>query len=114
MNPGASHTPSGRTVTVVRATADAPPRTCHLLYAVTLTPTQLGPLMAGLRGTPVLTIVDSDGQARVPAIARLFVENGNLRFDIDHGLAKRGRLELSAKLLTLAKKVYDERTGVTP
>jgi hypothetical protein len=104
----------GRTVAVVRATVDAPPRTCHLLYVGTLHPAQLGPLMAGLRGTPVLTVVDSEGQSRVPAIVRLFVDNGNLRFDIDHGLAKRGRLQLSSKLLTLAKKVYDERSGTTP
>ena len=105
---------TGRLVTIVRATAEAPPRTCHVLYAPTLPPGQLGPLMAGMRGAPVLTVVDSDSQARVAAIVRLFVENGNLRFDIDHGLAKRSRLQVSSKLLTLAKKVYDERNGVAP
>ena len=104
----------GRPMTVVRTTWDAPPRNCHLMYAATLKPAQLDTFIAGVRGTPVLTIVDSDDQARVPAIIRLFVDNGNLRFDIDYAQAKRSRLQLSSKLLTLAKKVYDERTGGTP
>jgi hypothetical protein len=103
-----------RPVAVVRATPGAPPRPCHLLYAAGLTPPQVATLMAGVRGTPVLTIADGDSLERVPAIVRLFVDNGNLKFDIDHGLAKRGRLQLSSKLLTLAKKVYDERSVVTP
>jgi hypothetical protein len=104
----------GRPVTVVRSTREAPPRGCHLLFASGLSAAQLTPLMAGVRGMPVLTIIDSDGLARVPGIARLFVDSGNLRFDIDHGMAKREGLKLSSKLLTLAKKVYDDRSGVTP
>ena len=104
----------GRTMTVVRQAGDASPRQCHLVYAAGLNAARIETLMAGLRGTPVLTIVDSDALTRVPAVIRLFVENGNLRFDVDYGLAKRSRLQLSSKLLTLAKKVYDERSGGTP
>jgi hypothetical protein len=104
----------GRQVSVMRLTVDAQPRGCHLLFVSGLSARQLTPLMASVRGMPVLTIIDSDGLARVPGIARLFVDSGTLRFDIDHGLAKREGLKLSSKLLTLAKKVYDERSGVTP
>ncbi len=31
-----------------------------------------------------------------------------MRFDLDFGLAKRSRLQLSSKLLPLAQRVYDE------
>lgn len=101
----------GRAMTIVRQAADAPPRPCHLVYAAGLNAVRIETLMAALGGTPVLTIVDSDALTRVPAVIRLFVENGNLRFDVDYGLAKRGRLQLSSKLLTLAKKVYDDGVG---
>lgn len=104
----------GHPVSVVRLTPDAPHRACHLLYAAGLSMVQVGALGAAAQGAAILTVIDSDAATRPPMIAHLFVENGKLRFDLDHGLAKRSRLQLSSKLLPLAKRVYDEPIGAAP
>jgi hypothetical protein len=83
-------------------------RTCHLLYVTNVDAKQLVRIMTGVRGAPVLTIVDADDANTSSGIAHLFVENGRLRFDIDRGLARQGRLELSSRLLSVASKVREE------
>jgi hypothetical protein len=104
----------GHSVSVMRLAGDASHRPCHLLYAAGLTTAQLGALGTAAQGSAVLTVIDSDAATRPPMIAHLFVENGKLRFDLDHGRAKRSRLQLSSKLLPLAKRVYDEPGGAAP
>jgi YfiR/HmsC-like len=103
----------GHPVRVAHVGADGPFRPCHLMYVSNLTPAQLVRLSGALRGLPVLTIIDTDSFTVVGCIARLFVENGKLRFDLDHGLAKRSRLQLSSKLLSLASHVQEEPSMVT-
>jgi hypothetical protein len=82
-------------------------RSCHLIYAVGGDSTQLQTLLADLRGTPVLTIIDVEDPRRPIGIADVFVENGRLSFQVDNGLAKQSRLELSSRLLSLASDVRD-------
>jgi hypothetical protein len=104
----------GHSVSVVRLSGDEPHRSCHLLYAAGLTTAEVGALGAAAQGSAILTIIDSDAATRPPMIAHLFIENGKLRFDLDHGRAKRSRLQLSSKLLPLAKRVYDGSGGAAP
>jgi hypothetical protein len=104
---------SGHTVSVARMTATGPLRSCHLLYVSGIAGEQAQRIVTTLRGLPVLTIVDIEGFAMPGAIAHMFLENANVRFDLDHGLAKRSRLLLSSKLLSLASHVVDEASVVT-
>jgi hypothetical protein len=104
----------GHAVTVSPVTLEGPLRSCHLLYVAAVTAVQATETLAAVRGTPVLTIMDIEGSARGGGIAQVFVERGQIRFDLDHGLAKRGRLQLSSKLLTLATHVYDEPERAAP
>jgi hypothetical protein len=97
---------SGHIVNVMRVQIGGPLRTCHLLYVSSVSAMQITAIVASLRGTPVLTIGDSDGFSRL-GIAHIFVENGKWRFNIDHELAKRSRLQLSSRLLALAARVND-------
>lgn len=83
-------------------------KTCHLLYVTNVDSKQLARIVTEVRGAPVLTIVEADDVNTNLGIARLFVDNGRLRFDVDHGLAKQGRLELSSRLLSLASKVRED------
>jgi hypothetical protein len=82
-------------------------RTCHLLYVTGTDPKELTRLVTDLRGAPVLTIIDVEDPSLSIGIADLFVENGRMRFQVDNGLAKQGRLELSSRLLSLASGVRD-------
>lgn len=104
----------GHPVSVKRVASGPAPRGCHLLYAGGLAASQVAPIVASARGTALLTVVDLDAAARAPGVVHLFVENGKLRFNLDHGLAKRSRLQLSAQFIKLAKRVYDDSDGGAP
>ena len=108
-------TVSGRAVVVSRIAADASPRACHLLYVSGLAPAQVQQMAAASRGAPILTVIDVETASHRPGgVAHMFVENGKLRFNVDQGLAKRSRLQISSKLLALAKRVYDDPAGGAP
>jgi hypothetical protein len=83
-------------------------RSCHLLFASGVTPAQVTAIVAAVRGTPVLTISDVDDFARQGGIAQMFVENSQMRLDLNLEAARRSRLDLSSKLLILAAHVDDE------
>jgi hypothetical protein len=82
------------------------------LYLANITNDQVARVSEALRGMPVLTIIDGENLTVLGGIAHVFVENGKLRFDLDHGLAKRSRLQLSSKLLALASHVHEEPSTV--
>ena len=65
--------------------------------------------MTVVKGAPVLTISDIDDFTPLGGIARVFVEDGRMRFELNLDRAKLSRLQLSSKLLTLASRVHDGR-----
>ena len=87
-----------------RVTADdASLRACHVLYLPEMDPKSTAQLLDGLKGAPVLTVGDGEAFVKLGGVAGLFVENGQMRFAIRVESARRARLELSSKLLSLAK-----------
>jgi hypothetical protein len=82
-------------------------RSCHVLYITGRDPKLFERLLTDLRGAPILTIVDVDDPTVSAGIAKVFVENGRMRFQVDNGLARQGRLEISSRLLSLATVVRD-------
>jgi hypothetical protein len=101
----------GHLVKVAMVTVDGPLRSCHLLYVSGITASQATQVAAALRNLPVLTISDMESFATLGGVAYMFVESGKMRFDLNYGLAKRNRLQLSSKLLSLASRVRDETDG---
>ena len=101
----------GRGMNVSRVQPEGPLRSCHLLYVSGVTPAQVIAVLAAVRGAPVLTISDMDDFDRIGGIAHLFVENGRIRFDLNHDVARRSGLELSSKLLALAAHVQEGQAG---
>lgn len=99
---------AGHRIVVTRPRESESLRLCHLLYVSGMTSAQVAKILSDLRGAPVLTITDLEGPRTVGGIARVFIEDGRMRFDLDNGLAKQGRLQLSSKLLTLASRIFDE------
>ena len=92
----------GRSLTVAFAAAVVP-RTCQVLYVSGMPSTQASQVMANLHDTPVLTISDLDGFTDIGGIAQFYFEQGRLRFTIRVQSVKRARLEISSRLLALAK-----------
>ena len=95
------------TVQVVRAGWPIP--SCHLLYVGELDAKGAIQLIEALKGAPVLTVSDCDKFAELGGVAQLILESGRMRFAINVAAAQRARLQLSSKLLSLAKIVKDER-----
>ena len=68
---------------------------------------QAAKVVAGLRDAPVLTISDVEGFTQLGGIAQFFFEHGQLRFNVQLESAKRARLQISSRLLTLARTTND-------
>lgn len=85
------------------ASAGLPLKACHIAYISGVTARQAAAVLAGLRDAPVLTISDVEGFTQLGGIAQFFFENGQLRFEVQIASARRARLEISSRLLALAR-----------
>jgi hypothetical protein len=99
---------AGRSLTerpvVVSAVAPAAPkRGCRVLYVASLPVAQVAEVVAELREAPVLTISNIDGFASAGVMTQFFFEHGQLRFRIHHESAKRAGLQISSRLLIMAR-----------
>ena len=77
---------------------------CRVLYVAGVTPSQGALLLSGLRDAPVLTVSALGWFTDAGGMAQFFYENGRLRFDIGLDAVKRARLQMSSKVLVLAKR----------
>jgi hypothetical protein len=98
----------GREVVILRVQPDAL-RACHVLYLSGFEAKRWQQIIDDLKGAPVLTVSDADHFAEAGGIAGLFIDDGKVRFAVNIEAAKRARLQISSRLLSLAKLVKDER-----
>jgi hypothetical protein len=95
---------AGHALGVSQPSVDAPLRAgCHVVYVSGMTADRAGKLIAGVRDAPVLSISDLDGFTKVGGIAEFFFEHGQLRFNVHLASARRARLQISSRLLSLAR-----------
>jgi hypothetical protein len=99
---------AGRSLTerpvVVSAVAQgASKRACQVLYVAGLPVTQVAEVVAELRESPVLTISNIEGFAAAGGMTQFFFEHGQLRFRIHLDSAKRAGLQISSRLLIMAR-----------
>jgi hypothetical protein len=94
---------AGHSMAVSNLQPAGPQRVCQILYVSGVTAAQAALLVAAVRDVPVLTISDLDGFMERGGIAQFFFEHGRLRFSVHIESAKRARLQISSKLLALAK-----------
>ena len=92
-----------RPIVVAFSPPDRPLPQCHALYVSNVSSTQAARLMAGVRRTPVLTLSDLEGFHRMGGIAEFFYEAGQLRFSIQTEAVNESGLQLSSKILPLAR-----------
>jgi len=95
---------AGHSLDVSQAAPAAPlPKGCHIAYISGVTASRAAAVVAGLRDAPVLTISDVEGFTQLGGIAQFFFEHGQLRFDVHVASARRARLQISSRLLELAR-----------
>ena len=92
-----------RPVVVTAVGAAASKRACRVLYVAGLPVAQVAGIVAELREVPVLTISNIAGFASAGGMTQFFFEHGQLRFRIHLESAKRAGLQISSRLLIMAR-----------
>lgn len=78
---------------------------CNILFVSSSETAHLDSLFQLIRGLPVLTIGDTPGFAERGGIINFVLEDDRVRFEIDVQAAKQADINISSRLLTLAKIV---------
>lgn len=78
---------------------------CHILFVASSEHTRLGQIIASVANQPILTVGESGGFARMGGMIGLVVEHDLVRFEVNLAAAQQRRLQLSSKLLGLARLV---------
>jgi hypothetical protein len=76
---------------------------CDILFIGSSEAPHLEEVLRSLRGQPVLTIGETPGFARRGCIINLIVEDNKVRFEVNLDSAKQADLNISSRLLALAK-----------
>lgn len=97
---------------VLRVKADASARDCHVLFVQGLAAKQSVELLQQLKGAAVFTVGDDPSFPELGGVAGFFVEGSKMRFAINLQSAQRARVQLSSRLLALAKIVKDGPNAV--
>jgi hypothetical protein len=94
-----------RPVTVKRLREDEELSGCHILYLAPGTREHVARLAEELRGKPILSVGDAPGFSELGLIINLFVDDEQrVRFEINAETARASGLQISAKLMTLARR----------
>lgn len=93
----------GHDIRVLETEDPALLRTCHVLYVSGSRAMALKAVNA-VRSVPVLTVSDQPAFNDDGGVAQLHVQQGQLRFAIAAEAARAARLQISSKLLALARK----------
>ena len=68
----------------------------------------LSQIVKALADSPILTISEADGFLESGGIINFLKERDKVRFEINFAAAKRSKLEISSRLLSLARRVLQE------
>lgn len=76
---------------------------CHILFVSSSERKRLGSLIAQIAGLAILTVGESDNFTAEGGVINFKIESGTVRFQINVEAARKQRLQISAKLLSLAE-----------
>ena len=98
---------NGRQVVIKRLKATEDLKSCHVLFISSSEKKRLPLIVASIDGASVLTVGEMEGFTSNGGMIRLTMEDNKVRFEINAGTARRARLRISSKLLSLAKGVIN-------
>jgi hypothetical protein len=96
-----------RTIEVRQLKALGDALQCHAVFISRSETNRLSEILTLLEGKPILTIGDTEGFAERGVIINMFLEDSRVRFEINQAAAAKAHLQISSKLLRLAKVVGD-------
>jgi YfiR/HmsC-like len=80
-------------------------RGAQILFISSSEKKRLPVILSSLRGSSVLTVADMDGFLDCGGMIQFVPESNRVRFAINADATRRGRLQMSSKLMSLAKSV---------
>ncbi len=80
-------------------------QSCQILFIDASEITRANEIITQLEKSPVLTVTDNHELFRAGVMIGLFLDNKRLMFDIDYARAKNAQLNISSKLLRIARTV---------
>jgi len=83
-------------------------RACNILFISESEKKHLPAILAGLRGSSVMTVADMEHFIDAGGMVQFVVEDARVRISIDVGATGRARLKVSSKLLAMARTVTDD------
>lgn len=102
-------TVQGHNLVIRRYKAGENLRGSHILFISSSEKKRLTQILAGLRGSSVLTVAEMDRFIEAGGVIQFTFENSRIRFAINADAADRARLKVSSKLLSVAQ--YVEANG---
>lgn len=79
----------------------------HVLFVGAAQDARLAEVAAGLRGRPVLVVSESESATGRGSMINFVVADNRVRFDVALAGAEAGHLKISARLLSVARRVTD-------
>jgi hypothetical protein len=98
-------TVQGRDLVIRKYQAGEDLRSTHVLFISVSEKKRIPQILAGLRGSSVLTVADCSDFLTEGGMIQLYSEDNRIRFAINVDAAGRARLKISSKLLSLARVV---------
>lgn len=94
---------NNRRINVRRIDAPGETKDCHVLFVTDVELSHIPRIMSEVAGQPVLTVTDDENVARAGAAIYMRPEQQRLVFEINNSAARRVNLNISARLLRLAR-----------
>lgn len=89
-----------------RVSSAAAARPCHILFVPHASRAQTRELLDQLKGSSILTVGESPDFLSDGGVINLVLEQDRVRFEVNLDAARRTRLKVSSKLLSVARVVY--------
>jgi hypothetical protein len=93
----------GHKILVRRYTDGSDPKGCHLVFINCSTPAQTKTTILQTGGQNILTVGDQDDFISMGGILRFYKQDNKIKMEIELAAAKAAELDISAKLLQLAR-----------
>jgi hypothetical protein len=94
-----------RPLVVKRLRAGNDLRSCHILFISQSEKERLPAVLSQLKGSPILSVADLAGFAEQGGMVNLLLANKTVKIEINQAAAEQAGLQISAKLLKLARLV---------
>lgn len=106
----AGRTVEGRAVEVRDMAFGEPLAGVHMLFVGGAATGQLASVIDDLQQHSVLTVTETEDSIASGSVINFVVVDDRVRFDVELDSAQRSGLRISARLLTVARKVYGEQS----